>query len=193
MPDSVDIAYMNMAIHMSHKCPPVNDRYSVGAIIRFSNEEIETGFSREQIEDDDGNIITGIHAEEACILKCRRSNMDLRGATLYTTMEPCQPRRSGQKSCAQLIYDTGIFGIRKVVIGVKEPRNITYCCGIQLLLKGDIKVYYIPGIEKRCLAATRKHYNGDIQERNWIDLEKYITHGMYNIITFYFVFDITII
>lgn len=56
----------------------------------------------------------GAHAEAAAL-----ANVDARGATLYTTLEPCMPFE-GKKTrpCAEAIVEAGV---RRVVIGLVDP------------------------------------------------------------------------
>jgi len=80
---------MELAISEAARCTLVLTAYSVGAVLVDDPTDLNslfvTGYSRE-IE---GNT----HAEQCCILKM---NSPLReSAALFTTMEPCNLRLSG--------------------------------------------------------------------------------------------------
>jgi diaminohydroxyphosphoribosylaminopyrimidine deaminase / 5-amino-6-(5-phosphoribosylamino)uracil reductase len=75
----------------------------------------------------DGNIVSvghrkiGTHAERAAIEDAQAHNVKLKGATIYTTLEPCVSIGRGHKSkesCASLISSVGIS---EVVIGRYDP------------------------------------------------------------------------
>lgn len=147
--------FMMLAVAEGKKCVSSDKAFNVGAIITRTVQEkekiVSAGFSRE-IE---GNT----HAEECALLKSNIVNSDFittrsmddcsQGAvkdncTIYTTMEPCSIRTSGNRSCTSRIIASGI---KKVVIGVKEPSNFVKCEGIDLLQKSGIKIEFIDTIE----------------------------------------------
>lgn len=109
--DDVDRAWMRYAIELSRRCPPVDDAYSVGAVIvDAQGREIAAGHSRE--------TDPRAHAEEVALAKLPPDDPRLPGATLYSTLEPCSRRASRPRSCARLILDAGI---PRVVIAWREP------------------------------------------------------------------------
>ncbi len=59
----------------------------------------------------------GDHAEYTALIK-KSGDMDLRGATLIATLEPCTTRKPDKKPCCQHIVDKGI---KKVIIGMLDP------------------------------------------------------------------------
>ncbi|KAI9143546.1 cytidine deaminase-like protein [Paraphysoderma sedebokerense] len=72
--------------------------------------------------------------------------------TLYTTMEPCSNRLSGNISCTTHILDTGI---KRVVLGIKEPDHFVKCTGVSTLLDNGVKVVHVKGLEKQCWEPNR--------------------------------------
>lgn len=76
---------MDLAILEARKCVSVSTAYNVGAILLLSNKNIITGYSRE--------LIGNTHAEQCCIMKA--VGQDLTNSIMYTTMEPCNERLSG--------------------------------------------------------------------------------------------------
>lgn len=80
------------------------------------------------------------------------------GSVLYTTMEPCMKRLSGEKSCVERIIDAG--GIGTVVVGVKEPS--TFVQGNQakeLLEAKGIRYLYVPGLEREILVVAERNHS----------------------------------
>jgi diaminohydroxyphosphoribosylaminopyrimidine deaminase/5-amino-6-(5-phosphoribosylamino)uracil reductase len=103
---------MSVAIEQAHRCPPSDSAYSVGAVIVDANgEEIARGYSRENDPHD--------HAEESALAKLPPGDSRLRGATLYSTLEPCSRRKSRERTCTQLILAAEVS---RVVIAWLEPR-----------------------------------------------------------------------
>jgi len=72
---------------------------------------------------------------------------------LYTTLEPCSKRTSGQKPCAQTILDfnasssvaaSGLrLRINRVFIGAAEPPDFVACEGAKLLSEGGVEVVWL--------------------------------------------------
>ena len=60
-----------------------------------------------------------------------------RGATLYTTLEPCAHASERGPTCAAIIPEAGIA---RVVIGIKDPDPRTAGDGIKLLRKAGVQV-----------------------------------------------------
>ncbi|KAJ2758822.1 DRAP deaminase, partial [Coemansia nantahalensis] len=91
-----DVALMRAAIECAKKCASVDSAYNVGAVIADAEGEVlSTGYSRQL----PGNT----HAEQ-CALEAlgaleERGMLASAGAALYTTMEPCSKRLSGNAPC----------------------------------------------------------------------------------------------
>ncbi|ORX55808.1 cytidine deaminase-like protein [Hesseltinella vesiculosa] len=138
-----DIKYMELAIVEANKSIPAEKAYCVGACLVKDGELLTTGYSREL----PGNT----HAEQCCLMKLTDPTV-AQGATMYTTMEPCSTRLSGNIPCVQSIAQANIA---RVVLGVREPPNLVDCKGIQLLRELDIQVDIVPDLEDQCLAPNR--------------------------------------
>ncbi|MFC6678476.1 deaminase [Nonomuraea ferruginea] len=106
-----DRRWLLTAIDLSRLCPPSDTAFSVGAVIvdEYGNE-LSRGYSRETDEH--------VHAEEAALAKLPAGDPRLNKATLYSTLEPCNKRRSRPRTCTQLILQAGI---PRVVIAWTEP------------------------------------------------------------------------
>ncbi|KAJ3326673.1 DRAP deaminase, partial [Kappamyces sp. JEL0680] len=95
-----DHSYMQLAIAQAGRCVPLPSAFSVGAcLVSPAGTVLATGYSREL----PGNT----HAEECCLLKLADRSL-AKGATIYSTMEPCGKRLSGNRCCALLIIEAGI-------------------------------------------------------------------------------------
>ncbi|KAI9336430.1 hypothetical protein DFJ73DRAFT_21268 [Zopfochytrium polystomum] len=128
---------------------------------------VATGFSRE--------IPGNTHAEECCILKFAEcpsaaaavaagvaspaciTASELGAATggapprfwMYTTMEPCAQRLSGNKPCAERLVE---MKVERVIVASKEPGYfIGSPVGDKVLESNGIKSEYITGFEGKAL------------------------------------------
>jgi len=82
-----DRAHLRRAIDLAEQCPPSRTAFSVGAVIIGGDGILlVTGRSRETDPRD--------HAEEAALAKFPAGDARLRGATLYSSLEPCSTRAS---------------------------------------------------------------------------------------------------
>ncbi|MER5809893.1 dCMP deaminase [Streptomyces sp. NPDC002033] len=139
-----DYEWMKTAIELSHSCPPAEGAFSVGAIVlNASGEEVARGYSREG-----GDL--HVHAEEAALAKV--SSAQLRGGTIYTSLEPCSQRRSRPLSCTQHILRSGLS---RVVVAWREPSYfVDDCQGVEMLTAAGITVVEIPELAQAARAAN---------------------------------------
>ncbi|GME47411.1 CMP/dCMP deaminase zinc-binding protein [Neofusicoccum parvum] len=158
-------AYMRLALAEAKKSPPKPSNFCVGAaLVDESNGAIlATGYTLEL----EGNT----HAEQCALQKYAASHNlseDRVGEVLpeqtviYTTMEPCGKRLSGNLPCVERIIRTkagGKGGIKKVYLGVKEPEKfVGENVGRSKLEESGIQCIHIPGLETDILAvATAGH------------------------------------
>lgn len=80
-------------------------------------------------------------------------------AILYTSLEPCSLRLSGNLPCVQRIIatrkDNSTGGIRKVIFGAKEPGTfVKDSKSCQLLTEAGIDWEYIPDLEREILSVA---------------------------------------
>ncbi|KAF9999383.1 hypothetical protein BGZ65_005243, partial [Modicella reniformis] len=141
---------------------PQEDRFRV----------VTTGYSREL----PGNT----HAEECCLMKLASLEEEVKeeekdigvkagegsGAgtgvgtsnqkkewIMYTTMEPCSKRLSGNRPCADLLIESGV---RRVYVGIREPDHfVKKVVGVEKMAEKGVEVIHIQGFEKECLAPNR--------------------------------------
>ena len=76
------------------------------------------------------------HAEENLILGM--SKTELKGSSLFVTLEPCAHKGSNGTSCADLISNSGI---KEIFISNLDPDLRTSGKGLKILKKSKIKVY----------------------------------------------------
>lgn len=158
--------YMLLALAEAEKSPPKATNYCVGAILvspsATENPVLATGYTLEL----PGNT----HAEQCAIQKFAQKHGELEydvgkvlphDTVLYTTMEPCNVRLSGNQVCVDRILQTRVSGpgIQTVYIGVKEPEKfVGENQGRKKLEDAGVDVVHITGMEDRILAvATAGH------------------------------------
>ncbi|KAG2226357.1 hypothetical protein INT45_000525 [Circinella minor] len=141
--DPRDREFMQIAIEEANKSIPVEKAYCVGAVLVQNDKQLTTGFSREL----PGNT----HAEECALLKLQ-DIQEAKGGTMYTTMEPCSTRLSGNRPCTDRLVEAQIG---RVVMGVREPPDLVQCTGLQQLKDHGIAVFVVPDVEDACLAPNR--------------------------------------
>lgn len=145
---------MLLALKEASKCIPTLTAFCVGCVIveRDTGRIITTGYSREL----EGNT----HAEANAIDKLLRADsvgaVDLlMGADLYSTLEPCSIRTSGNIPCVRWIIESGI---RRVFMGVEEPKDFVECTGVVELRSAGIEVIVVEGddLNQLCLLEARR-------------------------------------
>ncbi|GGN43240.1 diaminohydroxyphosphoribosylaminopyrimidine deaminase/5-amino-6-(5-phosphoribosylamino)uracil reductase [Actinoplanes campanulatus] len=139
-----DHRWMSHAIGLAHRCPASTSAFSVGAVIVDPDgRELAGGWSR----DSDPRV----HAEESALVRVG-DRARLRGATMYSTLEPCSKRASRpHATCAGLIIAAGI---PRVVIAWREPDLFVTCEGVALLIAAGIEVVELPEFAAAARAAN---------------------------------------
>ncbi|KAL2755997.1 hypothetical protein ACRALDRAFT_1064027 [Sodiomyces alcalophilus JCM 7366] len=157
--------YMQYALSLAKQSPPKPSNYRVGAVLvdRSTNTVLSTGYTLEL----PGNT----HAEQCCFAKLAERHgvaeeqladaMASAGSgslALYTTMEPCSQRLSGNLPCAQRI-----LRLRRLVgcvyVGVREPEKfVSENTGRKTLEEAGIEFVHVEGLEREILeVATAGH------------------------------------
>lgn len=163
-------AYMQYALCLATKSPPKPSNYRVGAVLvdPKTNSVVSTGYTLEL----EGNT----HAEQCCFIKLAQSNgiaakgnevdleRDLASVVttplvLYTTVEPCSKRLSGNLPCAERILHLGQGTIGTVYVGVMEPEKfVAGNTGRKALENAGIEFVHVQGFETEILeVATAGH------------------------------------
>jgi pyrimidine deaminase RibD-like protein len=99
-------------------------------------------------------------------------SMRKRKLLMYTTMEPCGKRLSGNTPCVQRIIQTRksqamgmVKGIDKVYFGVKEPGTfIAESQGCRLLSVAGIEWEHVPGLEEEILRVATAGHEARVEE-----------------------------
>lgn len=152
--------YMRLALVEAKKSPPKPTNFCVGAILvspSASHPVLATGYTLEL----PGNT----HAEQCCFAKFAATHDVLEeevgkvlpnDTVLYTTMEPCNFRLSGNTPCVDRVLRTNI---QTVCIGVKEPEKfVGENQGRSKLEAAGVNVLHITGFEGDILSvATAGH------------------------------------
>ena len=157
--------YMRLALSLAEKSPPKPTNFRVGAVLVDESENtiLSTGYTMEL----SGNT----HAEQCCLQKLATAHgrqveevADLlpTGKVIYTTMEPCGKRLSGNLPCVDRILGTksGVNGgIRTVYLGVQEPETfVGQNTGRIKLENAGIQCVHVAGLEDDILkVATAGH------------------------------------
>lgn len=143
--------FMELALAEASKCTPTAEAFCVGAVIVRSSQAISTGFSRE--------LPDNTHAEQCAIEKLIDSKGKetafqlLRGADIYTTMEPCSVRLSGNRPCTDRLLDVGIG---RVFLGTMEPDEFVKCEGTRKLQEKGVEIFVVEGAAEKCLEVARR-------------------------------------
>jgi pyrimidine deaminase RibD-like protein len=112
------------------------------------------------------------HAEQCCFIKLAEAHKIPEEAlaevlpaetVLYTTVEPCFKRLSGNIPCVERILRLG-NAIKTVYVGIKEPEKfVGENTGRKKLEEAGIRVFLVEGMEKEILeVATAGHKTGDV-------------------------------
>jgi pyrimidine deaminase RibD-like protein len=154
-------SYLRLALDLAQKSPPKSTNFAVGAVLvdLDTNAILATGYTLEL----PGNT----HAEQCALMKLAQqlgvNEEDLKQVlpsrmALYTTVEPCSKRMSGNLPCAERVRRLA-GSLRTVYVGVSEPETFfSQNTGKQLLQDSGISVVHIPGFESRILeVATAGH------------------------------------
>jgi pyrimidine deaminase RibD-like protein len=152
---------MRQALDLAQKSLPKPTNYRVGALLvdAKANSILASGYTLEC----EGNT----HAEQCCFIKLAEAHKiseeslaDIlpEQTVLYTTVEPCFKRLSGNLPCVERILRLG-KAIKIVYVGVKEPEKfVGENTGRKQLEDAGIKVVLVEGMEKEILEiATAGH------------------------------------
>lgn len=122
-----DPEFLLGAIELADRCPP-SATFRVGAlVVDAGGSVLAAGWSGRHDPHD--------HAEESALADL--AGVDLSGATVYSSLEPCSARASRSRSCTSLILDAGIA---RVVYAWREPELFVDCVGDEMLRAAGLEV-----------------------------------------------------
>ena len=154
--------YMRLCLELASRSTPKPTNYRVGAVLvaAASNTILATGYTLEL----PGNT----HAEQCALSKFAEQHnvseericevlTDELDAVIYTGMEPCIERLSGNLPCVDRIVRAR--HVKRVYTGISEPETfVKKNEGKAKLEAAGIKVVHVPGYESRALdIATAGH------------------------------------
>ncbi|ODV81625.1 DRAP deaminase [Suhomyces tanzawaensis NRRL Y-17324] len=141
--------FMELAIEEAKKCGETQTQFNVGAVLVHRGEVLATGHSREL----PGNT----HAEQCALEKYFEATgtKDVPvGTEIYTTMEPCSLRLSGNLPCVDRILNSNI---KTCFVGVVEPEIfVKNNSSLSKLSAKGVEYIHIPGYEEICLEIAKK-------------------------------------
>lgn len=167
-------AFMEYAVEKARLSPPGPDKFCVGAVLADgdSGDILSTGFSVElpgYMEGDQGNT----HAEQCCFIKEAQKHgfpavhaeehigkVLPKNTVLYTTMEPCNARLSGNTTCCDRIVALKSH-LRTVYVGIREPNTFIVDNDGKTKLEGEgVGFEMVDGTHELCYeAAMAGHEN----------------------------------
>ncbi|KFY92414.1 hypothetical protein V498_04972 [Pseudogymnoascus sp. VKM F-4517 (FW-2822)] len=149
--------YMSHALQQARLSPPKPTNFRVGAVLldADTNTILATGYT--------GELPGNTHAEQCCFMKVAAQHnipeeeigsVLPRNTMLYTTMEPCDERLSGNRTCVERIL--GLDGAIKVVyVGVLEPETfIGQNRGRRKLEDKGVEVRIVEGMKEQILEVS---------------------------------------
>jgi pyrimidine deaminase RibD-like protein len=158
-------AYMQYALSLARLSPPKSTNFRVGALLvdAGANTILAAGHTLEL----EGNT----HAEQCCLLKLsaqhgipeeQLAEVLPTNTVLYTTVEPCGKRLSGNLPCVDRILKL-VGAIKTVYVGVEEPEKfVGENKGRMRLEEAGIKVVLLEGLDSEILqVATAGHKNDE--------------------------------
>jgi diaminohydroxyphosphoribosylaminopyrimidine deaminase/5-amino-6-(5-phosphoribosylamino)uracil reductase len=133
--------YLKRAIALARRGAGwVNPNPMVGAVVVKDGRIIGEGYHA---------FFGGPHAEVHAIENAKES---VKGSTLYVTLEPCA-HEGKTPPCTNLIISRGI---RKVVVGMKDPNPLVNGKGLNILKSAGIEI--VEGIEEEAVKKMNERF-----------------------------------
>ena len=132
---AADLRFLKQAVDEGRKCPPCAPSFFAGAV---SGSDDGLSFAALTHETSPTH-----HAEHDSIAKALAAGAPLRGAAMYSSMEPCSQRASEPESCTQLLLK---YGFARAVFALYEPDCFVCCRGALTLREAGVDVRVYPGL-----------------------------------------------
>lgn len=124
--DDQDVHFMRQALRLAARGrATVRPNPMVGAVVVANGAVVGSGYHRRA---------GGPHAEVAALRQARARS---RGATLYTTLEPCCHTEKRTPPCVPAILESGV---RRVVVAMRDPNPHVAGRGIRQLRRAGVSV-----------------------------------------------------
>ena len=175
--------YLRLALQEAKKSPPKPTNFCVGAILVSGDEILSSGYTLELPGNTHAeqcaltNLVESVRKDSGDSNKTEGEILNERLGTemktvLYTTMEPCSIRLSGNDSGVARIIGTrspdSTRGIRKVVFGAKEPGDfVKDSKSCAMLDEAGVEWEYArdPGLETEILRVAKAGHGTKLEER----------------------------
>lgn len=146
-----DEKWMRRALVLAHRgSGTVSPNPMVGAVIVKNGKKISEGFHRNY---------GGPHAEIEAINDAQRKGKDLRGATVYVTLEPCSHFGKTPPCADALIRE----GVTRVVAAVQDPNPLVAGKGLKKLRAAGIAVR--TNVLRKEASALNRHFFTAVTEK----------------------------
>lgn len=155
--------YMKKCISLARKGEGrVSPNPLVGAVILDKNGKIAgTGWHQKYGE---------VHAEVNAVKMAEKNNIDIKGGTIFVSLEPCS-HYGKTPPCVDLIIAKGI---KKAVIGCVDPNPIVAGRGIQKLKQAGIEV--VTGVlEDECKKLNEIFIKNQLEQKPFIAIKTAVT------------------
>jgi diaminohydroxyphosphoribosylaminopyrimidine deaminase / 5-amino-6-(5-phosphoribosylamino)uracil reductase len=138
--------YMSLAISLAKKAEGMTSPNPlVGALLVKKGKIIGKGYHKK----------AGLpHAEIEAFKDAERNKMDIRGSTLYVTLEPCCHTEKKTPPCTGAILESGI---REVIVGTLDPNPRVSGNGVRTLRHKGVKV--MTGVLEEDARELNEAYN----------------------------------
>ena len=157
-----DEYYMKEAIELAKKgIGKVNPNPLVGAVIVKNNEIIGSGYHQMYGE---------AHAEINAIVDAESKGINVEGATIYVTLEPCS-HYGKTPPCALKIVDKKF---KRVVVGSNDPNPLVSGRGLEMIRNAGIEVVTAV-LEAECTEINKVFYKYITTKTPYIFLKVAIT------------------
>lgn len=128
------------AVALGELSPAKDSCYRVGAVVVTAAGGVFEGYTLETSPTH--------HAEQAAISKALAEGVDLRGATMYASMEPCSVRSSEPESCSEILLR---LGFSRVLFALYEPSHFVECHGAENLRRAGVEVHHVASLSASAL------------------------------------------